>query len=252
MPILVALSVILQFCCLVHMVRSGRPYWWIWVILIGSYLGVAVYIVTQVLPELRNDPRARRAARNVVRAIDPARERKRIEAQLAVADTVQNRLHLAHECLALGDPVNAEELFASCLKGPHATDPDILLALAQAQFARGDAAAARKSLDTLIAANPDFQSSDGHLLYARALEALGETDAALHEYETLARSYPGEEARYRYADLLLRQSRYADARAVLDDMMRRERAAPSYYKRKEKDWLAQARTALARLGPRSN
>lgn len=251
MPLLLVLSVVLQFCCLVHMVKTGRPYWWIWVILIGSYLGVAVYVVTQVVPDLRNDPRARRAARGVVRAIDPARERRRIENELAVADTVQNRMRLGREVLALGDAAYAEELFASCLKGPHATDPDILLALAHAQFERGDAAATRRTLDTLIAANPSYESTDGHLLYARALETLGESDAALHEYETLARSYPGEEARWRYGDLLVRQQRHADARRVFDDMLRRERAAPAYYRRKEKDWLAQARSALAKLGPAS-
>ena len=56
MPVLLIASVLLQFVCLVHMVRSGRPYWWIWVIMIGSYLGVAVYFFTQMLPDLRNDP----------------------------------------------------------------------------------------------------------------------------------------------------------------------------------------------------
>jgi hypothetical protein len=248
MPLVIAGSVLLQFFCLVHMVRTGRPYWWLWIILVGSYLGSLVYIFTQVVPDLRRDPRARRAARNVVKSIDPERDRRRIAAQLDAADTVENRLRLAREALALGDAAQAEALFDSARKGPHADDPDILLGLAQAQFARGDAAATRATLDALIAANPAFRSADGHLLYACALEQLGEHDAALHEYEALATSYPGEEARVRYAGLLVARERHADARRVLDDIAKRERAAPAYYRRKEKDWLAQAKALRAKIG----
>ena len=138
----------LQGFCLCHMAKTGRPYWWIWVIMIP--VGAPVYVLTQVLPDLRNDPGARRAVRSVQRTIDPQREKKRIATQLEVADTVDNRLKLAAECLALGDVLSAEELYLSCLKGPHATDPDILLGVARAQFGRGDAAAARTTLEKAI------------------------------------------------------------------------------------------------------
>lgn len=244
MPLLVIASIVLQFACLVHMVRSGRPYWWLWVILAGSFIGCAVYIVTQVIPDLRHDPRARRAARGVTRALDPERERRRISAQLEVADTVAKRLELAHECLALGDHVQAEGLYASCLKGPHANDPDILLGLAHAQFARGDAAASRATLDRLITANPGFESSDGHLLYARSLEALGDAAGALHEYEVLARSYPGEEARARYALLLAREGRVEPARAVLKEMQARLKIAPAYYRKQQRPWIDEVQRSL--------
>ena len=191
---------------------------------------------------------AGRAARNVVKTIDPQRDKRRMEAKLEAADTVDNRLRLAREALELGDADQAEMLFRSCRQGPHANEPDILLGLAQAQFARGDAQATRETLDALIAANPSFRSADGHLLYARSLAQLGEHDAALHEYEALSTSYPGEEARVRYAELLVERERFADARTVLADIAKRERTAPAYYRRKEKDWLAQAKALRAKIG----
>jgi hypothetical protein len=227
------------------MVRSGRPYWWIWIIMIGSYLGVAVYFLTQILPDLRNDPTARRAVRSVQRAIDPERERKRIAAQLEVADTVENRMQLAAESLALGDFLNAEELYQSCLKGPHKTDAHLLLGLAQAQFGRGDCAAAKATLDALIAANPEFRSTEGHMIYARSLEGLGDNAGALREYAVLAESYPGEEGRGRYALLLKRNGQLTEARQVFKSMLARAKVAPRYYQKNNREWITLAREQTA-------
>lgn len=249
MPILIFASLALQFVCLVHMVRSGRPYWWIWVIMIGSYLGVAVYIVTQMLPDLRNDPRSRSLARQVVHSIDPERQRRRIALELEAADTVENRRRLAEESLRLGDYANAAELYGSVLKGLYATDPLFLLGLAQAQAGLREYEQARDTLDALIRANPDFKSADGHFLYARCLEELGDTPRALEEYAALSTSYPGEEARLRYGLLLKKLERFADARQVFNDMLKRAKVAPAYYRRKEKAHLDAAKRELAALGP---
>lgn len=245
MPILIAASVLLQFFCLYHLVKTGRPYYWIWLILIGSFLGSAVYILTQVLPDLRNDPASRRLVRNVADKIDPERQRRRIAQQLDVADTVENRRKLAEECLRLGDHANAAELYQSVLKGIYATDPGFMLGLAQAQAGLHQYAAARDTLDALIKANPDFRSGDGHFLYARCLEELGEHARALEEYQALSTSFPGEEPRLRYGLLLKQCGREAEARHVFEDMLKRARVQPKYYRRKEKEFLDAAQKELA-------
>ena len=115
--------------------------------------------------------------------------------------------------------------------------PPVAWQAAKAQFALGLAGEARDTLDALIAANPKYRSSDGHLLYARALEAMGETAAALHEYETLAPGYPGEEGRARYAQLLLRDGQRDKAQAVFNDIIRRSSLAPDYYRRDQREWI---------------
>lgn len=247
MPLLLLASFALTVLCAIHVVRSGRPLYWIWLLLIGSYLAVAVYVFVAVLPDLRNDPRSRKAARQMLETIDPERRRRAIRERLELADTTDNRRALAEECLRLRDYRNAAELYESILKGMYATEPLFMLGLAEAQAGNGDFATARATLEALIKANPAFRSSDGHLLYARCLEELGEHDAALAEYEVLARSYPGEQARYRYANLLCRRERLAEARTVLQDMLKRARLAPRYYRRKEREWLDAAKRELGTL-----
>jgi hypothetical protein len=248
MSILVLVSFILQIACAVHVVRSGRPIYWILLLVIGSYLAVIVYVIVAVIPDLRNDPRGRAAARNVLNTFDPERRRREIRQRLDIADTVDNRKALAEESLRLGDHANAADLYRSTLKGIYATDPMLMLGLAQAEAGIGDYAAARATLEALMKANPQFRSADGHLLYARCLEQLGEHDKAIEEYDVLAQSYPGEEARFRYGSLLMKCGRRGDARGVFEDVVKRARLAPGYYRRKEQEWISAAQRELSSMG----
>lgn len=247
MPLVFLLSAALQIACAVHVVRSGRPLYWIWLLLIGSYLAVAVYLLVAIIPDLRHDPRGRKVASKALQTLDPQRRCRELQRQLELSNTVQNRSRLAAESLALGDYANAAELYQGLLSGLYATEPDFMLGLARAQAGQADYADARATLDALIQANPQFRSSDGHLLYARCLEELGEIEAALVEYRVLADSYPGEEGRYRYAALLARHQHDAEARAVLESLLHRAKLMPGYYQRKEQAWLKAARSELARL-----
>jgi hypothetical protein len=247
--ILVFLSLLVQVLCAAHAIRTGRPFYWIWIIMGTSFIGVGVYFFLEILPDLRNDPRSRKAARTVLHTFDPERQRRHIKQRLEIADTVENRRALAEECMRLGDYSNAAELYRSILKGVFATDAGFLLGLAQAQANSGDFSAARATLDTLYSANPQFRSNDADLLRARVLEAQGDHAAALEQYETLARGYPGEEARYRYGALLKQNGRFGDARTVFKDMLTRAKHAPRYYRKKERSWLESAQRDLASLGP---
>lgn len=248
MPVVMMLSIALQVACGVHVVRSGRPLYWIWLIVIGSYLAVLVYVLVAVIPDLKHDPRGRAVASKTLKVIDPQRRRRELQRQLELSNTVDTRRRLADESLALGDYEGAQELYQSLLTGMYATEPDFMLGLAHAQAGRDDYAAARATLEALIAANPSFKSSEGHLLYARCLEELGQTEAALEEYRVLADSYPGEEGRYRYARLLARSQRRNEARDVWQAQIRRAGLMPAYYRRKEQPWLKAAKSELDQLG----
>jgi hypothetical protein len=251
MPILVVLSLALQIGCAIHVVRSGRQLYWIWILLIGSYLGVIVYVIAAVIPDLRNDPRSRSAARQVLHTFDPERRRRQIEQRLDVADTVDNRRALAEESLRMGDFTNAAELYRSILKGMYSTDATFLLGLAQSQAGAEEFAGAHETLTRLFETNPSFRSNDAELLRARVLQAQGDAEQALDCYRALATSYAGEEARFRYGALLKQRGRFSEARDVFGDMLKRAKNAPRYYKKKEKVWLESAQRELASLGPRA-
>lgn len=244
---IILFSLILQVACGVHVVRTGRPLYWLLILLLFSYIAVLIYLIAEVIPDLRNNPAARRTARRVRATIDPDRERRQADRQLDMADTVDNRRRVAEQCLQGGDHARAAELFTESLRGIHRDDPDLMLGLARAHYGQGKALETRQTLDALIAANPGYRSTEGHLLYARAVEDLGDTAAALAEYEAVVQGYPGEEARARYGLLLRRSGDTARARALFQEIVRRAETLPDYYRREQREWITLARGELNTL-----
>lgn len=241
------LSIVLQLACCVHVIRTGRPMYWIFILLVFSYLAVLVYFIAEVVPDLRNGPEARRVMRKVSKKIDPEREKRDADRQFKLSDTQTNRRRLAEESLQTGDYAHATELYQGALKGLYETDPELMLGLAKAQFGLGQPQQTRETLDKLIAANPGFRSKDGHLLYARAVEASGDLPAALHEYESVVQGYPGEEARMRYGLLLVRSGDTGKAKEIFNEILTRSAASPKYYQREQREWIDAAKRELAAL-----
>jgi hypothetical protein len=136
--------------------------------------------------------------------------------------------------------------YKQTLTGLYEHDPNLMLGLARAHYAKGEPAATRATLDELIRLNPDFKSPEGHLLYARALEDEGNVQKALEEYRVLAPYYPGAEAAARFAQLLKKQGQHDEAEKVARDLLEEARIAPPHYRRAQKAWLETAERLLGR------
>ena len=238
------LSLILQVALIVHVIKTGRNQIWIWVLALLSLPGAIAYVVVELLPELFRSRAAQRTARGFRRAVDPERDLRRYEQEARVAANVATHQRYAEELTRHQRYDEAIAQYRATLSGLYEHDPNLMLGLAQAQFGKGDAAAARATLDELIRHNPDFRSPAGHLLYARALEAEGNVPKALEEYAVLAPSYPGAEASVRYAQLLKAQGRLAEAQKVVRELLEQARIAPVHYRRAQRPWLDAAQRLL--------
>ena len=236
------LIILLQVACAVHCLKTGRPYWWLFVILFFPLVGCIVYGIVEMLPDMRHH--GRRAARQLAKTIDRDHDLKRHADRVAISGTVENKLNLAEECLNTDRTDEAIDIYQSCLTGIHRDDPKILLGLAGAHFQAGQHAETRDTLESLIKTHPDFKSAEGHLLYARALQELKETDKALEEYRVLAGYYPGLEAKCRYALMLKAAGRREEARELFDDIIRNARSFRGFYKT-EKQWVDVARQEVS-------
>jgi hypothetical protein len=242
--VLLIVSVVIQVLLIVHVIRTGRNSLWIWAIALLPLAGPIAYLVVEVLPGLQHSRGARRAASAVRNTLDPDRDLRQYSSEVRISGNVDSRRRLAEELLNKGQFRESIETYRSALTGLYEHDPQLLLGLARAQFASSDFAAARATLDRLIAENPAFKSPDGHLLYARALEGEGNLEKAAAEYRVLSDYYPGAEARVRYAQLLKRKGEHGGARQVLQELLDGAQLAPRHYQKAQREWLELARREL--------
>jgi hypothetical protein len=239
-------SLVIQVLLIVHCIKTGRSWIWIWVIALLSYVGIIAYVAVELVPDLFRSGPARRAARGMKKALDPGADLRRYGEQARVTGGVAARQRYADELTRHGRFEEAIATYREALKGLYAHDPNLLLGIARAQFGKGDASAASATLDELTRQNPDFRSPDAQLLHARALEAEGNVTQALEAYHALAPAYPGAEASVRYAQLLAAQGEHARAASVARELLDQARIAPAHYRRAQRDWLDLAARLAAR------
>ena len=244
MPIAI-ISLIIQIALVVHIVKTGRNMTWVFIVIFVPLVGSIAYFIVELLPELSGTRTARSLKRNISEAVDPNKDFKSASQRLALADTVQNSMTLAAECLARGKYADAQDLYSRCLKGVHSDDPDIHLGLARAQFGLGEFGEAVKTLDALKAKNPDYKSADGHLLYARCQEQLGNTEAAIHEYEALVSYYSGPEPSCRLALIFKSQGKTSDANRLCERVLSESKFAGKHYNTIHKEWVSLAHRELS-------
>ncbi len=242
---LLLVSIVIEVVLIIHAIKTGRNFLWIWVLLLLPGAGSLAYIAVELVPELFRSRAARRTARGMKRALDPGADLRRYESEARVTGDVASRQRYADELARHGRYDEAIGVYKQILTGLYAQDPNIMLGLAKAQFGKGDATAARTTLDELVRLNPDFRSPEGHLLYARALESEGNVAKALEEYKVLAPSYPGAEASVRYAQLLKAQGNGTEAASVARELLEQARIAPAHYRRAQRTWLESAQRLAA-------
>jgi hypothetical protein len=78
----------------------------------------------------------------------------------------------------------------------------------------------------------------------RALALQGKNEQAAAEYEKLARVYPGEEARCRYAVLLNEMGQREKAQSLFRAIVEAVKSSPSYVRRRQREWLKIAQQNL--------
>jgi hypothetical protein len=126
---------------------------------------------------------------------------------------------LAAECLALGRFDEAERHCAKLLTLPMGEEPRYALGKAKAEFGAKRPVDAIATLDELQQRWPDFQSAEGHLLYARALTEAGRIQDALEEFEALMNYAPSAEASVRYGLLLDLMGHSREAKVVFTQLL---------------------------------
>jgi len=235
----------IQLALIIHVLKTGRSRYWIFILIFMPLIGGLAYLLIELLPEFSNSIAGQRALRNVKYAFDPGGDVRRHQAAWEQSPNTDNARRYAEALLDAGEAAKAEAIVDQALTGIFAYEPTLLQVRARLQFGQDRMGEALESLEELQEHNPDFRSADGHLLYARTLEATGQVEQALKEYTDVAGYFPGVEARYRRALCLKAGGNRQESIAEMESIMKDAKLAPAHFRRRQKPWLDATRRELA-------
>jgi hypothetical protein len=223
---------LVQLGLIVHVLKTGRPYWWFWILFSAPVIGGIAYTLIELAPDLRSSGAG--ASLNW----KPRRWRIRdLRAELEETDTVKLRLTLASELLAAQDLSEAREQAEQCLTGVWRDDPHTLAAVARYRLEAGDAKAALEALEKIRIEADRMLATQVAVLRGRAWVVAGRDEEGQAVLRSALDRHIGEEPRYFLAVSLAKTGSVAEAREFWTDIRKRYRRANRGWRRSENRWF---------------
>ncbi|WP_370907805.1 tetratricopeptide repeat protein [Chitinophaga sp. RCC_12] len=225
------------------MLKSGRSREWLFFILFIPVIGVVVYFIREILPDITNGS----FGENLLRTLWPNGRIREWEKRVRISDTVTNKMQLADAYAQQKQYDKAIALTQECAN-TFTKDPGIILQLARLQFLNGQYAASIVSFDKMNTfKGVRMSKAEDELMYARALEQTMETARAEEEYQKIIRVHHSLEAMYYYGLLLKKQGRTGEARAQFQKTGQEIDLHPRYVRRTIRKWVWLSKKELATL-----
>ena len=232
---------VLQALALIHFFRRRPEGYWFFVIMFLPTVGALIYFVVEVVPDfdLLRGMFQRRARR---RRIDDLR---RIVQENSAIGNIEELADLSFD---EGQFAKARELYDKVLTSSQVTSVDPYYRRGLSALGLGDAAAAVRDLEHVVAAEPkyDIYRAAGVLAHAYALadqpEKAEAQFKAATDLSTLSETY------YNYAAFLLSQQRPAEAREWAQKILAKKTTMPRFARRRERPWFTRAAALLKKIG----
>lgn len=227
---------LVQAAALIHAIRRRPEYYWYYIIFFGGFLGAAVYIVAEVLPDtaLLGDFFKGFGRRSRIQQL-----------QTAIFDnpSAGNYEELADLLLEQKQYARARDAYDKAIAA-RADSIDAFYRRGICSLALQDIPRAIGDLERAYRHDPryDHDRAAGLLAHAYALNGQAEQAAALFAQVTQISNLI--ETHYNYATFLKSQNRASEAREVAQGILNRKRGMPRYLQRIERPWFRKANALL--------
>ncbi len=238
LPMLGQLLWILQIALIIHVYRTGRPYWWTWVLLMAPGIGGLAYVIVELLPGYRSPTGFWHSLKPQKWRIADKRE------QLEESETVDNRLSLAEELFEAGEFAEADAIASECLKGVFQNDPRTLVDVAKYKIALGKHEEAYAFLSRVDTTRNRMLALEHQVMRGDCLAALGKYAEAEEAYQSVIGFFIGEAPRVGLAQIYEKTGRADEAIALWKDIQKKFRRSSPAWRRTERSWYKLAKTKL--------
>ncbi len=207
------LIVALQAFCIYHIWKTGRPYFWYFVIIFIPVVGSIIYILTQAL----NKSDVEKIQKDVGVLVNPTKKIKDLEAAVEFADTYQNRVSLAD---ALFENANWDEAlvhYSSALDGNFKKDFYLNRKLLETYYHLGQYKLAAEQGE-IIKDDSQFDKSNVAFYYGLSLDKLDRAQEAQKHLISVDKRYSNFKERLQLAEHYLANAGRDLAVEILDEL----------------------------------
>jgi hypothetical protein len=232
-------GLLLYAVAIIHFVRRRPAGYWLWVILFLPSIGVLIYIVVEVIPDIG----LLRQAFEVF----PRRKRiRRLESIVVDNPSAGNFEELGDLYLDEKNFKRALECYERAL-GARAHSEDAYYRRGIAKLELGDFASALPDLEYTVSRDPKYDSYRAMGLLGQAYANTGQPEKADQAFLEATRISTLSETYWNYATFLTTQNRNAEAREWAQKILGKKNNMPNYLRRRERPWFRKAKALLKKV-----
>jgi hypothetical protein len=234
---LLSIPIIIQILLLIHVAKTGRDRFWIYILIFIPIAGGVAYIFVELLPEFFNSRTIRVAHSNLNQVMAPDKEFDILKSRVALSPTFENSKMLGDEYLKRKNYSEAIELYTSCLEGIYSEDIDVMFKLAKAFYGFTKYESAISILSNISSIQKDNIRPDVLLMHAEIEYKLGNLSRASELFQSAANRGSDFEYQYRYGKFLLESGDTSQANIQFQQIMDMYATLPSYSRKQNRKWI---------------
>ncbi len=230
---------LVQIFAIVHFVRRRPGNYWFYVIFFGGWLGGAVYIVAEVLPDLG-------LLRGVFQGFGRRSRIQKVETDILDNPSPANYEELGELYKDQGQFEKAREAFTNAIA---ARSDSIYTFYSRALCSLGlnDLSGAIPDLERVVTADRKFDYYRAAGLLADAYARTGQLERSDALFAEVTQISTTPETLYNYASLLKSANRPDEAREWAQKLQAKKRTLPRYMQRRERPWFRKGKTLMKEL-----
>jgi len=230
---------VVQIFAIVHFVRRRPENYWFYVIFFLGWLGAAVYIVAEVIPDLG-------LLRGVFQGFGRRSRIQKVETDILDNPSPANYEELGELYKDQGQYEKARDAFNRAITG-RSDSIYTLYSRAQSSLGMNDLAAAIPDLERVVAGDRKFDYYRAAGLLANAYAQTGQLERADPVFAEVTQISTTPETLYNYASFLKTANRRDESREWAQKLLAKKRTLPRYMQRRERPWFRKGKALLKEL-----